>query len=154
MTKAQALEKIEELKKFIEAEDQASEYPWEPRLDESYWRVDGIGDVNVSENTGGSMNTWDILIGNYYRTEEEAKKASRRMVAMKPKYLPKMGDNFWVINTCSASDCNWDNDPYDLINYWSGNTFKTQQEAEAWWEEYKDAFEIRGGNEQIMARRV
>lgn len=64
-----------------------------------------------------------------------------RLIAMKPKYLPKKGERYWTVGQHPISN-KWDNDFVDKLNYYPGLTFKTEQEAQEWFDTYGKYFEV------------
>lgn len=83
-TKEQALEAIEELKKFIEAEE--SKGAWKPKHGEDYYRlaVDiGVGGVCIANCTNRITTEAnnDILFGNCYPTREIAEAEAKHLAA-------------------------------------------------------------------------
>lgn len=85
LTKQQALQKIEELKKYIEVEDKKESGYWEPEDGEKYYWIDGYGQVECNE--WNEWNGWAfghglLSIGNVFRTEEEAQRELDKLKAL------------------------------------------------------------------------
>ena len=139
MTKADAISKIEELQAYIEGLDTNSN--WEPGLREDYWCVDCRGEVKLTDNNDLAYDHWNIKSGNCFRTEEEAENYKMRLIAMKPKYLPKEDEEYWTVCQHPVSN-KWDNDFVDKLNYYPGITFKTEKEAQEWIDTYGKYFEV------------
>lgn len=138
MTKSDAIKKIEELQAYIEGLDTN----WEPNTGEKYWCVDDIGGVRLTENNVLAYDRWNIERGNCFRTQKEAENYKMRLIAMKPKYLPKEGEKYWTLVNPGTRSLTWDNDFTDKTRYYSGMTFKTQQEAQEWLDTYGKYFEV------------
>lgn len=140
MTKDEALQKIAELKAYVEGLEKGA---WQPVKGEDYFYADSYGDVEESWWNDDRNDKFRLSVGNVYKTLKQAEQYKRRLQAMKPKYLPKMNEKYWGISIRGdAISCKWENDIADRFNYYAGTTFKTKQEAQAWWKEYKDVFEI------------
>lgn len=80
LTKQQALEKIEELKAFIEQED--SKRVWKPSGHEKYFVIAGNGEVCMPSWSADNEDYERWEMGNVYRTREEAKAAVTKQKAL------------------------------------------------------------------------
>lgn len=145
MTKADAIKKIEELQAYIEGLDTNSN--WEPGLREDYWCVDCRGEVKLTDNNDLAYDHWNIKIGNCFRTKEEAENYKMRIIAMKPRYLPKEGEEYWTPGNCIIHRLIWNNDLADSFNYYTGTTFKTEKEVQEWFNTHSKYFEVEASNE-------
>lgn len=144
MTKSDAIKKIEELQAYIECLD--AKQNWEPGEDETYYFVDFDGFVDSQHNYGENDDKWNIKTGNCFKTEQEAENYKMRLIAMKPKYLPKEGEEYWTLVNPGTRSLTWDNDFTDKTRYYSGMTFKTKQEAQEWLDTYGKYFEVEAND--------
>ena len=102
MTKQEALQKIEELKAFIEQEENK---PWRPKHNENYYYISAWGDV--SESCGSDRER--LQIGNCFKTEELAEKSFKFWAMNESEYeysLPYAPETWF--------------DDYDDCYYWCG----------------------------------
>ena len=84
MTKQEALQKIEELKAFIEQEENK---PWRPKHNENYYYISEWGDVHSNlfyESCGSDRER--LQIGNCFKTEELAEKSFKFWAMNKSEY--------------------------------------------------------------------
>lgn len=69
-------ERIEQLKKEIEEKQseikRLGKNNWKPSSNEMYYTVNGYGEILKEENFEDGDNSKRFLIGNYFRTKEEA----------------------------------------------------------------------------------
>lgn len=114
---------------------------WKPGDLEKYWYVNDYDAVSWNHWEEHTIDHNRLKVGNCFETEEEAEASKRHLIAMKPKFLPKKGELYcWVTLGGGIDELSWDNDFSDWLRYYSGLTFKTPEEAEAWLKEYGDIF--------------
>ena len=120
-----------------------------PQLGQEYWYVDEYGEVEVGwykKNNNVADNY--VSIGNCFKTREEAEKYKLRLESMKPKYLPKKGENYFSASPHLYSGqivirkLEWRNDSVDQDQYLLGRTFKTYEQALEWINKYQDAWRL------------
>lgn len=140
MTKTEALEKIEELKKFIEQEEDGA---WKPEIDDEYWYVSSSGNISQEIWDDVEFDNRCLEMGNVFKTEEEAQAHKMRLMSMaKRGKMPEEGDAhwYWSIGANKAlSDC-WNFHSVDYAYYWIGNIHKTKEAAEKWGKEFAHFF--------------
>jgi len=119
--------------------DEPKECPQEwPQVGDQYWSAGEEGKV---DHYRWGEDTFDIGCqkqNNIYQTEEEAEMAVIRDRGTRVKNTAKMGENFWCW-------CFVDNAPRGINSRWHDTytldrKFKTEKEAQAWGDEYAEAF--------------
>ena len=55
-----------------------------------------------------------------------------------------MDEEYWSLSSYGTRSLTWDNDLADSFNYYTGMTFKTEQEAQEWLDTYGKYFEVEG----------
>ena len=115
--------------------DESKEWP---QVGDKYWSAGEEGEV---VHYGWGEDTFDIGCqeqNNIYQTKEEGEMAVIKGRGMKVKNTAKKGEKFWV----------WDfenNEPRRILSrfhniYILDRKFKTEEEAQAWGDEYAEAF--------------
>ena len=113
-----------------------------PQVGDSYWSVNQYGGVDHYIWSEAIFDIGRKKQNNIYQTEEEGEMAVIKDRGMKVKNTAKKGEKFWV----------WDfgyNEPWTNLGSqqelaWNTYTmhpkFKTEKEAQAWGDEYAEAF--------------
>ena len=84
MTKQEALQKIEELKAFIEQEDNK---PWKPKDKEDFWFINEYGDAQETWFARSKEDDVHMIEqGNFFKTEEQAKKSFKYWAMNQSEY--------------------------------------------------------------------
>jgi len=141
MNKIEALEKIEELKKFIENEEKR----FMPVIGGKYYYLNAEGDILTKTYTDEDFDKNCYVMGNMFRTEKEAELHNLRLISMANKYLPKVGEEyfFYNIGVMEVHSNRFDrNDVEDFGNYHIGNCHDKEKQAEEWGRTKSKAFEI------------
>lgn len=116
MTKEEALKKIEELKAFIEQEDQTTNNKrWTPEPGENYWLIDDT-EVDYSYWNDDGVDSDRLDLGNVFKTKEEAEAEVKKM-----KLLNKIKD------LTKGFEPNWrdeDERKYSIVYDYLRNTFR------------------------------
>ena len=109
-----------------------------PQVGDSYWCV---GEEVKIDRHDWDEDAFDIGCkkqNNIYQTEEEGEMAVIKDRGMKVKNTAKKGEKFWVWdfgdNAIKLFQAGW----YDA--YTLDRKFKTEEEAQAWGDEYAEAF--------------
>lgn len=55
---------------------------WKPVPGDTYWSLDGVGYVNYYESSGGTYTASRVLIGNCFKTKEEAERVVEYLKAL------------------------------------------------------------------------
>ena len=123
--------------------DEPKEWPQEcPQVGDKYWCVGEEGDVYDYGWSGDNFDIGCQKQNNIYQTAKEAEMAVIRDRGMKVKNTGEKGEKFWV----------WDfgdNAPWSHLGSrqeiaWNLHAmypkFKTEEEAQAWGDEYSSAF--------------
>jgi len=119
--------------------DEPKEWPQEcPQVGDKYWCVGEEGDVYDYGWSGDNFDIGCQKQNNIYQTAKEAEMAVIRDRGMKVKNTAKKGENFWFW-------CFVDNEPRGINSRWHDTytldrKFKTKEEAQAWGDEYAEAF--------------
>lgn len=90
---------LEEIKTKLERPKKREN--WRPKLDESYYFIDGGGFVTPGWNGGHLIDRFRIGTGNYYRTKEDAEMALKiinRIIDLRGDWTPD-----W--NNCKQEKC-------------------------------------------------
>ena len=109
-----------------------------PQVGDKYWSVNQEGGVDRYDWDGYTFDISCQKQNNIYQTEEEGEMAVIKDRGMKVKNTAKKGEKFWV----------WDfenNEPRRILSrfhniYILDRKFKTEEEAQAWGDEYAEAF--------------
>lgn len=138
MTKIEALEKIEELKKFIEQEDLV----WKPEAGEDYLVVHPEGNTGRSSWCNDSYDKGRLEMGNVFKTEEEAQAHKMRLLSMAQRGKPPEKDErYWFcVSDGTAQTSTWAGWTTEYALYWIGNIHKTKEAAEKWGKEFAQYF--------------
>lgn len=115
---------------------------WKPKLEETFWTVNDGGIVVAKcYDSIDPSHRFAIATGNSFRTGAEAEKYKLRLLSMKPKFLPKKGEEYVVVGgSGSISTYLWNDDKMDWFCYYSGRTFRTEAEANDWYKTYSPAW--------------
>ena len=116
--------------------DESKEWP---QVGDSYWSVSSSGDLQKDDWDGGGYDLACQKQNNIYQTEEEAEIAVIKDRGMKVKNTAEKGETYWRWSfiglnpiECFGND-SWMVDTLD-------RKFKTEEEAQAWGDEYAEAF--------------
>ncbi len=97
MNKQEALEKIEELKKFIENEYKQED--WKPEKGEDFFCITYYGDITTSTWRGGDVFENMYSLGNIYKTRQLAQlEVDKRKAYVKIQRYAKRVNGDWVID--------------------------------------------------------
>lgn len=114
-----------------------------PQVGDTYYAIN----YNNARSLSFSYDGEDIdqerkEAGNLFRNRKEADMYALRIKSMKHKFLPKVGEEYWTALPYSGTTTNpiWANDDDDKVYYNQGQTFRTQEEAEQWLKDFKDAW--------------
>ena len=110
-----------------------------PQLGDEYWYLDSTGTPQLDEWDDDEFDTVCKEKNNIYQTEEEAEMKAIRDRGMGVKNTAKKGETYWRWSfiglnpiECFGND-SWMVDTLD-------RKFKTEEEAQAWGDEYAEAF--------------
>jgi hypothetical protein len=143
-TKEQALEKIEEIKKFIEQEDSKPER-WKPEHRARYFYVGGadkgVGDYIWHDDP---IDNQYYKTGDCFKTKEEAERHKLRLESMANRWRPAFDEEYYTydLSEAVADSFIFRNNRIDISVYWIGNCHKTGADAKAWGEKYAKAFSL------------
>ena len=109
-----------------------------PQVGDKYWVAGEEGEAALCCWDGDTFDIGRKKQNNIYQTEEEGEMAVIKDRGMKVKNTAKKGEKFWV----------WDfenNEPRRILSrfhdiYILDRKFKTEEEAQAWGDEYAEAF--------------
>jgi len=142
MNKQEALQKIEELKAFIEQED-AKEFP---QKEEEYYIVNDNREVVKRWNHNQKLTNYHLATNNVYRTSEDAKlwlEIQKRAIELRGDWKPDWSDH------CESKNyIMWDYDddePFIESNSFimnQGTFYMSHEAAETLIKEYGDKLKI------------
>ena len=144
----QKQQELEQMISDLEFESEAYESNDDfPQLGQDYLYLDDSGDSRIGVNNEIHKDAYRVSIGNCFTSEKELEKYKLRLESMKPKYLPKVGDEFYgisylpdesMIPARSVRRGGYLISPVYLL----GRTFKTKSEAQEWINKYQDAWRL------------
>ncbi len=114
---------------------------WKPVMHDTYYSVGSEGKI---ENYVWTEHFYDkglLSMSNVFKTVEQAKAHKMRLESMAKKYLPKNGEEYWIVEANTEKLFtdkygSWDNDTKDIDFYSLGRTFRTKQKAQDWIDKY------------------
>lgn len=133
--KKQALEAIEELKKFINEPEE-----W-PKEGEKGFRLHSSG--AISENIFNPIKHESCSkLGFWYKSKQEAINHKLRLESMAKRWKPEEDKKFWWVDMADGQvmSGNWIDEDQTLSGYWLGNIHPTKESAELWKKTYLEAF--------------
>jgi hypothetical protein len=138
MTKEEALQKIEELKEFLEGVER-----WKPKSGENYYYVPSYGVIeycSYSSSSGVDAGRFDL--GNMFKTREQADFFRKRLESMASRgKMPEYNENYYFFDFNSEEVEETDlNAAQDIANYWIGNCHETMEAAREWGKKYAKYF--------------
>ena len=119
-----------------------------PQAGKEYWCLDEDGEGQRTRNDLAQGDRYRISIGNCFRNVGDMEKYKLRLESMKPKYLPKEGDDYFCTYPYSYGgemtirQAEWRNDDIDQDQYLLGRSFKTYEQALEWINKYQDAWRL------------
>jgi hypothetical protein len=131
------------VKKAEEALKQAKEeieknIEW-PKIGDWYFWINGCCDIGKCFFNNDKCDKYRIIIGNCFRTKEEAELEKNIMLAREERFLPKVGERYYFVSFLRFIEWNfWDGDIDDIANYQLGNCHKTREDARKWREKHYD----------------
>jgi len=142
MNKQEALNKIEELKRYIEKLDHNNEQ-WKPKEGEQVYSIDMINHIYpliFRDNYDEAL----LAVNNCFPTREAAVQELLRRKAAAKKWLPEIGDKYWIWNISdnTVEEFTWNGWSAEFAYYWLGLVCKTDEEARAKRKEFRDAFKL------------
>ena len=115
MTKEEALQKIEELKAFIENEDKQPGKRERVAERNRYWRIDSCGFIDYVTEMNKHYDKYRFSIGNHFKTREEAEHHKAKLIATQQ-----------LLDMCDATDddiADTDKDKYYICYDFYENNF-------------------------------
>lgn len=104
-----------------------------PKEGDAYWIIDSQSEVwrSVDNTTIGKKR---IDFGNAFRTEERAKLERDRIKAMRVKWVPKVGDSYWMHGGNASHKYVWHGDEVDnfCLSHCQMVVFKRNHHHSAW----------------------
>jgi hypothetical protein len=147
MNKRQQLEsEIASLQEQLKKLDEQEQGQWVPKRHHDFWFLDLNGGIELDYWEGTQNDKNFLLMGNCFKTKEEAEKYKLRLQSMARKpYLPKEDDWFYTAQPYGFFKVEryiWKKSVKDQELYLLGRVFKTEEEALLWIEKYKGGWKI------------
>ena len=118
---------------------------WKPEAGAFYYFVSSNGTVGCFEWGDDNTDAQHYDFGNFFPTREAAERHAKRLRSMVPTCpVPKVGEDYWaVIFTPTGAEINkwpWRQNECDKALYSLGRVGATEEAAQAWIDEYADAW--------------
>jgi len=146
MKKEEVTSLLRELLSTMEGEESATKKSPKKRIEknfpsegDTYYYLTSAGEVMAGKFEGSKTDRGRVAMGNTYETTEDVERAKKRAHSMAYRhFMPREGEKYHTISFSPVTremivvSNDWDGDPIDWRNFYSGRVFRDEFSAMLW----------------------